>query len=44
MRSTHETLGKTQYVTGWQLVRREVNPKWTPPAQPQGAWVKQCKK
>jgi hypothetical protein len=38
MRKTVETLGKTQYVTGWQLVRREVNPKWTPPPQPCGAW------
>ena len=40
MRTTRETIGKDRYVTGWQLVRRPVDPpKWKPPAQPCGAWA-----
>lgn len=39
MRTTRETIGRDRYVTGWQLVRRPVDPpKWTPPGQPCGAW------
>lgn len=40
MRTTRETIGRDRYVTGWQLVRRPVDPpKWQPPAQPCGAWL-----
>lgn len=40
MRTTRETIGRDRYVTGWQLVRRPVDPpKWQPPAQPCGAWA-----
>ena len=40
MRTTRETIGKDRYVTGWQKVRRPLDPpKWQPPAQPCGAWA-----
>jgi hypothetical protein len=30
MRTTRETIGKDRYVTGWQLVRRLVDPPKVP--------------
>ena len=42
MKKTVETIGKDTASVGWKKDYRWH--KWTPPAQPQGAWRVQCKK